>query len=47
MVNIVQRLAAKEPDISLRSWETPKRELKESAHWTNIHQVDTDTTTNK
>ena len=31
---IVMHLAAKEPGISLRSGLRPKKELKESEHWT-------------
>ena len=30
LVNIVEHLAAKEPDISLKSWQRAKAELKES-----------------
>ena len=47
LVNIVEHLAAKEPDISLRSWQRVKTELKESEYWTYIHQVDRNTTPNE
>ncbi len=33
LVNIVEHLAA-QPDISHRSWQIPKTELKESEYWT-------------
>lgn len=34
LVNVVEHLAAKEPDISLRSWWSPNTELKERGYWT-------------
>lgn len=40
LVNIVDHLAAKEPDIS-------QTELKEREYCTNIHQVDTDRSQNE
>ncbi len=39
LVNIVEHLAAKQTDISLRRWWRPKTELKEREYWTHIHQV--------
>ncbi len=35
LVNIVGHLAAKETDISLRTWWRPKIELKEREYWTS------------
>ncbi len=40
LVNTVEHLAAKEPDISLRDWWRPKTELKESEYLTYNRQVD-------
>ena len=40
LVNTEERLAAEEPDTSLRGWWRPKTELKESQIWTYFHQVD-------
>ena len=37
LVNIVEHLAAKELDITLRSWWRPKTELEESEYWTKIN----------
>ncbi len=39
LVNLVEHLAAKETDISLRRWWRPNTELKEREYWTHIHQV--------
>ncbi len=39
LVNIVELLAAKETDISLRRCWRPKTELKEREYWPHIHQV--------
>lgn len=40
-----QRLAAEEPEISLRSrWRQQKKELNESEYWTYVHQVTGNTT---
>ncbi len=44
LVNIVAHLAAKESNISLRSWSRPKTELKED--WI-LDQMDTNTTQNE
>ncbi len=44
LVSIAELLAAKEPDICLRSWCKSKTELKESEYWTFIHQVARNTT---
>ncbi len=38
-MNIVEHLAAEEPDISLRSWWRPKTELQESEYWTYIYII--------
>ncbi len=35
---VSEHLAAKEPNISLRSWKRPKTELKEREYWTFIRQ---------
>ena len=34
LVNMVERLAAKDPEVSLRSWWRPKLELKQRESWT-------------
>lgn len=39
MVDVVEHLAANEPDISLWSRWRPKTKLEESEYWTPIHQV--------
>ncbi len=34
LVNIMEHLAAKEPDVSFRSWWRPKQSKKEGEYWT-------------
>ncbi len=39
LVIIVEHVAAKEPDIFLRGWWRPKKELKESEYWACIRNM--------
>ncbi len=45
-VNIVEHLAAKEPDISFRIWWKAKQSYEQSEYWICIHQVARNTTPN-
>lgn len=47
LMNTVQHLAANVSDISLRSLQRSKSDLKESVCWTYIYQVDTKMTSNE